>query len=50
MNEKCFYKVSNKDIYEKLMKIERKMTIAYWTSGTALTLSILTIGLILKLA
>jgi hypothetical protein len=47
MNEKCFYKVSNKDIYEKLMKIERKMTIAYWTSGTSLALSILIIGGIL---
>jgi hypothetical protein len=49
MNEKCFYRVSNKEIYETLRRIEKKMTIAYWTSGTSLALSLLIIGGILIL-
>lgn len=47
MSEKCFYRVSNKEIYDTLRRIERKMVIAYWTSCTSLALSILIIGGIL---
>jgi hypothetical protein len=39
-----FYKITNKQIYEKICLIERKMTIAYWTGGTSLTLSLLIVG------
>lgn len=46
--EDCFIKITNRDIYEKLDSIESKISkmnnkvnIAFWTAGTALTLSII---------
>ncbi|MDD4110488.1 MAG: hypothetical protein PHS54_02925 [Clostridia bacterium] len=37
-------KISNEEIYNKLCLIEKKMTVAYWTSCTSLTLSLMLIG------
>jgi hypothetical protein len=52
MKEDCFIRVTNKDIYNKITGLESKFdkivgktSIAFWASATALTLSIVGIGL-----
>lgn len=47
MNEDCFYKVTNKQIYDKLLTIEKKTMIATYTASTAITLSLICIGVII---
>lgn len=48
-NKDCFYKVTNEQIYNKLISIEKKCTIAVWTASTAFTLSLISIGVIVIL-
>jgi len=43
-NNSTFCKISNKQIYDKICAIEKKMVVAYWTGGTSLTISLLLIG------
>jgi len=55
MTDKTFVKVTNKQIYEKLLHIEAhcirtngKVKLNRWISTTALTLAIVVIGLLFK--
>jgi hypothetical protein len=56
-NDDTFYKVTNKDIYEKLIRIEAKLEETSNNSGrakliatTALTLSLLVMGALISVA
>ena len=56
MSEECFVKITNKDIYKKLCDIgdnqtkqTRKIAICFWISSTALTISLILMGVLLRL-
>ena len=52
-NKDCFYKITNKEIYLKLLEIEKKVSftngkvkINKWIATTAISISLIAIGFI----